>query len=75
MKISVSYDAKGKILTMFDPDKLAGDKGVLTYVPAKGEVVHTIEVPHALASKDLSEIHKALRVTKIGAAPTFEHGY
>src|SRR5690242_12841333 len=45
MKLAVSYAADGRILTLFDPEKLRGEKGSLTYVPAKGEKHHHIDCP------------------------------
>jgi hypothetical protein len=45
MKLAVSYDDLGNIVTLFDPEKLRSDEGSLRYVPAPGEKHHVLEVP------------------------------
>lgn len=72
MKLAVSYDAEGKILTLFDPEKMRGDKGSFTYVPAKGERHHLLDVPKELEGKPITELPQALRVNASGAHPRFE---
>lgn len=68
MRLAVSYDNEGNILTMFDPDKLRGEKGFLTYVPAKGEKHHILDVPKELEGKPFMELPKLLRVNANGNA-------
>jgi len=67
MTLAVSYDDKGEIQTLFDPEKMKGDKGTLTYVPAPGEKHQHLEVPAQLASKPLMELPQLLRVQGSGA--------
>ena len=66
MKIAVSYDKDGKILTLFDPEKMRGEKGYLTYVPDKGELHQVIEVPKEFERKPFAELPNLLRVTGKG---------
>jgi hypothetical protein len=73
MKLAVSYDTEGKILTLFDPEKLRGEKGSFTYVPAKGEKHHLMDVPKELESTPITELPKSLRVNAGGAHPKLEH--
>lgn len=68
MRLAVSYDNEGNILTMFDPDKLRGEKGFLTYVPAKGERHHILDVPKELEGKPFTDLPKLLRVNANGSA-------
>jgi hypothetical protein len=72
MKLAVSYDAQGNIITLFDPEKLHSDKGSLRYVPAKGEKHHLLEVPKQFEGKPFGELPKLLRVNASGAHPHFE---
>lgn len=72
MKLAVSYDAKGNILTLFDPAKLRGDKMTLTYVPAKGEKHEVLEVPKHLEGKSVGELAALLRVSAAGHPARFE---
>jgi hypothetical protein len=70
MKVAVSYDKDGNILTLFDPDKMTNKKGTLTYVPDKGERHEVIEVPKEFERKGITELPNLLRVVakKAGAA-------
>jgi hypothetical protein len=72
MKLAVSYDAGGQILTLFDPAKMHGDKGSLSYVPAKGEKHQVIEVPKEFEGRPVMELAKSLRVNASGAHPKLE---
>ena len=72
MKLAVSYDAEGRILTMFDPDKLRGDNFTLQYVPAKGEKHEILDVPKDLEGKAFTELHKMARVNAKGGAARLE---
>jgi hypothetical protein len=72
MKLAVSYDAEGNITTMFEPEKLRGEKGFLSYVPASGERHQVLEVPRELEGKAFAELPKALRVNASGAHPKLE---
>jgi hypothetical protein len=72
MKIAVSYDAEGNILTLFDPQALRTDKGYFTYVPAKGEQHAILELPHDLEAAPLFELPHLLRVNPWGQLPRLE---
>lgn len=72
MKLAVSHDEDGNIVTLFDPDKLRGDKGFLTYVPAKDERHHILEVPKEFESKPFEDLPKLLRVNASGTRPRLE---
>jgi len=72
MKLAVSYDAEGTILSMFDPEKLRGEKFTLQYVPAKGEKHDILEVPKDLVGKPFTDLHKLVRVNAKGGAPRLE---
>jgi hypothetical protein len=72
MKLAVSHDGKGNIVTLFDPQKLHGDKGFLTYVPAKGEKHHVLDVPKQFEGKAFEELPKLLRVSADGGNPRLE---
>ena len=69
MKLAVSYDEKGNITTMFDPEKLRGEKGSLKYIPAKGEKHYLLDVPKELESKPFQQLPELLRVNVSGAHP------
>jgi hypothetical protein len=72
MKLAVSYDAEGTILTMFDPEKLRGEKATLQYIPAEGERHHVIDLPKEMEGEPFMELHKRLRVNAKSASPKFE---
>ena len=72
MKLAVSHDEKGNIVFLFDPEKLHGDEGFLTYVPAKGEKHYVLEVPKEFEGKPFQELPKLLRVNTSGAHPRLE---
>lgn len=72
MKLAVSYDKDGKILTMFDPAKLRGEKFTFQYVPAKGEKHEILDLPRELESKPFSELHNLIRVNAGGGAARLE---
>jgi hypothetical protein len=69
MKLAVSHDDHGNIVTLFDPEKLHGDKQSLKYVPAKGEKHHVLEVPKELADRKIEELPNLLRVDTKGTHP------
>lgn len=66
MKLAVSYDKDGTILTLFEPEKLRGKKGFLTYVPAKDERHQVIDLPKEFEGKPFTELPNLLRVTGKG---------
>lgn len=66
MKLAVSYDKQGNIVTLFDPEKLRSDQGTLKYVPAKGEKHYILEVPKEFESRPFKELPKLLRVNAKG---------
>lgn len=73
MKLAVSYDAHGRILTLFDPEATrAGAKGTLRYVPAPGERHHVLDVPKDLERKSILELAQLLHVNTTGAHPKLE---
>jgi hypothetical protein len=72
MKLAVSYDSEGKILTMFDPEKLHGEKFTLQYVPAKGEKHEVLEVPKDLEGRAFTDLHKLVRVNAKSGTPRME---
>lgn len=72
MKLAVSHDAKGNIIALFDPEKLRGEKVSLTYVPAKGENHHVLDLPKEMEGKPFMELPKLLHVNTSGAHPRLE---
>ena len=72
MKLAVSHDEQGKIITLFDPEKLHGDKVSLRYVPAKGEKHDVLDVPKEFEGKPFEELPTLLRVNASGAHPRLE---
>jgi hypothetical protein len=69
MKLAVSYDERGNIVTLFDPQKLHGEKGFFKYVPAKGEKHEILEVPKELEGKPFVELPTLLHVKAEGGHP------
>jgi hypothetical protein len=72
MKLAVSYDSDGKILTMFDPAKLRGENFTLQYVPAKGEKHEMLDLPKDLEGKPITELHNLIRVNAKGGTAKLE---
>jgi hypothetical protein len=72
MKLAVSHDERGEIVTLFDPNQLHGAAGSLTYVPAKGENHHVLEVPKEFEGRPFQELPALLRVNTSGGKPRFE---
>jgi hypothetical protein len=72
MKLAVSHDAQGNITTMFDPEKLRGDKVTMQYVPAKGEQHHILDVPKEFEGRTFEDLPKLLRVGTGGGQPRLE---
>jgi hypothetical protein len=72
MKLAVSYDAEGNILTMFDPEKLQSGKVTSRYVPAPGERHQVVELPQEFEKEQLFDLPKLLRVNAAGATLKFE---
>ncbi len=72
MKLAVSYDKQGNILTMFDPEQMRGKNMTLSYVPAKGEQHQVMELPREFEVKPFSELHNLLRVNASGPHPKLE---
>lgn len=72
MKLAVSYDDKGTILTMFDPEKLKGKEFTLQYVPAKGEKHQVFDVPQDLEKVAFTELHKVAKVNVASGTPKLE---
>lgn len=69
MKLAISHDSHGNIVTMFDPAKLVGSDFRFEYVPGKDESHHVIDVPQEFAKLRFEEIPHALRVDSSGAKP------
>jgi hypothetical protein len=72
MKLAVSYDGNGTILTMFDPEQLRGQKFTVQYVPAAGEKHEIFDVPKDLEAVPFTELHKVARVNAKGGTPKLE---
>jgi hypothetical protein len=72
MKLAVSFDAEGNIITLFDPEKLKSEKGSLSYVPAPGERHYHIELPKEFEGKPFMELPHLLRVNMHGVHPILE---
>ncbi len=73
MKLAVSYDEQGNIVTLFDPEKLErGDKVSVKYVPAAGEKHVILEVPKELESRPFKDLPALLRVNASGPKPRLE---
>jgi hypothetical protein len=68
MRVAVSYDAQGNIITLFDPERLRSDEGFLTYVPAPGENHQILEVPEQLGDRPFEDLPHLLRVDTTGPA-------
>lgn len=62
MKLAISYDANGEILTMFDPEKLVTAKFSTRYVPAPGERHEIVELPKEFEKEPLPTLSSILRV-------------
>jgi hypothetical protein len=72
MKLELTYDADGEILTLFDPEKLRSENVSLRYVPAPGERHEVIELPKEFEAELFSDLPKVLRVNAEGSTPKFE---
>ena len=72
MKVAVSYDKNGEILTLFNPEKMTSKKGTLTYVPAKGESHEIIDLPKEFERKPFTELPNLLRVSVKGGKAKLE---
>jgi hypothetical protein len=72
MKLAVSHDDNGDIVTLFNPDELHGDRGSLRYVPAKGEKHHVLDVPKEFETRPFQDLPKLLRVNTSGGQPRLE---
>ena len=75
MKLAVSYDTDGTILTMFDPEKLRGPDFTVHYVPSKGEKHEVLEVPKDLEGIAFTDLHKLVRVNAKGGTPKLERNH
>jgi hypothetical protein len=62
MKLAVSYNARGEILTMFDPQAAKSDFGLLQYRPAPREKHAILDVPKNFEGRSVDELSKLLRV-------------
>jgi|HubBroStandDraft_6_1064221.scaffolds.fasta_scaffold1596682_2 hypothetical protein len=69
MKLAVSYDEQGDIVTLFDPHKL--HHGV-KYVPEEDEKHAILEVPKEFEGKPFRELAALLRVNATGPHPRLE---
>jgi hypothetical protein len=66
MKLAVSYDDRGQIVTMFNPDELKGADGTLQYVPAAGEKHEVLDVPTELQNAAFQDLPKLMHVETSG---------
>jgi hypothetical protein len=62
MKRAVSFDEKGRILVLFDPETKPDAKVRMKYVPKPGERHHHLEVPAGLEGKSNRELFDLLAV-------------
>ncbi len=69
MKLAVSYDEQGDIVTLFDPEKL--QRGV-KYVPDEDEKHVILEVPKELEGRPFRDLAALLRVNASGPHPRLE---
>jgi hypothetical protein len=72
MKLAVSHDEDGNIITLFDPNKLSNDQWTVKYVPAKDEKHYVLDVPKEFEDKEFNELPKLLRVNVSGKHPQLE---
>lgn len=72
MQLAVSYDDRGNITTLFDPDSLRSDKGTIRYVPAPGERHHVLDLPKELEKTPFAELPDRLHVDLTNGHPKFE---
>jgi len=72
MKVAVSYNEDGNILTLFDPEALRTDAGFFTYVPAPGEEHRVLDLPAELETAPFLELPNLLRVNRWGQLPRLE---
>jgi hypothetical protein len=72
MKLGVSYDDQGNITTLFETAQLHGDRLTLTYLPAKGEKHHILDVPEKLKGTPIEKLPEMLRVNLNETHPRLE---
>ena len=72
MKLAVSHDDHGNIVTMFNPDDLHGVQMTLQYVPAQGERHCVLDLPKEFETQRFEDLPRLLRVNTSGGAPRFE---
>lgn len=72
MKLAVSYDAQGNILTLFSPEALRTERGFFTYVPGPGEEHRVFDLPKELEGTPFVELPHLLRVNWWGQLPRLE---
>jgi YD repeat-containing protein len=72
MELAVSYDDQGRIVTIFDPEKLRSNRWSLKYSPAEGEMHHILEVPSEFEGRPFRDLPELLRVNVGGAHPRLE---
>jgi hypothetical protein len=72
MKLAVSYDEHGNILTLFDTAQLHGETWTLAYVPAEGENHRVFDVPEKLEDTPIKKLHEVLHVNLSEAHPRLE---
>lgn len=72
MKLAVSYDEQGNITTLFDTAQLHGETWTHSYVPAKGEKHHILDVPEKLEGTPIRKLPEMLRVSLSEAHPRLE---
>jgi len=72
MKLAVSYNARGEILTMFNPEAVMSEYGSLQYRPAPREKHVILEVPKNFEGRSVEELSKLLRVSVSGKKAKLE---
>jgi hypothetical protein len=72
MKLGISFDKHGNIVTLFNTETLKSSKGTLQYVPAKGENHHVIDLPQEFEGEAFENLPAILRVNASGSHPRLE---
>ncbi|HTR47507.1 MAG TPA: hypothetical protein VMM16_09000 [Verrucomicrobiae bacterium] len=72
MKIAVSYDEAGNILTLFDPEAMRTEAGFFTYTPSPGESHRVFDIPSEFDAARLLDLPRLLRVDTTGPQPRLE---
>lgn len=72
MRVAVSYDSEGRIVTMFDADRLHHEVAELAYLPRPDEKHYVFDLPKEFEAKSFLDLHTLLRVNFRGVHPVLE---